>query len=397
MNRIILIGNGFDIANGLETSYSDFIIWLWKKFNSEYNNHIKVSNSEYKIDGFVTYQPYSNAEEIIPIESTPNNETFINATKTSEICKISFENDFFKIITINFNKKNWVDIEAEYFNLLIKSIDGGGTNRLNKEFGIIKNELKEYLKFELENKKSIKLNAQNITEYFFLTDFSTQGYDVLENEYYFGKKDEFLEIKRSLNYFENKDKESYNLQIPPKNIVFLNFNYTDLSSRIIERITRNGIQYEEWAKIPMYNINIHGELNNTQNPMIFGYGDEEDENHKKIEKRGDEFLSNIKTINYLKTGNYKMLQSFIESGFYQIYLFGHSCGLSDKTLLNTLFEHKNCVSIKPFYYEWEDEKRIKHDNYDDIIKNIYRIFSNKTSMRDKVVSRIFCKQLAQNK
>ncbi len=31
MNRIILIGNGFDLAHGLETSYKDFIddFWLW--------------------------------------------------------------------------------------------------------------------------------------------------------------------------------------------------------------------------------------------------------------------------------------------------------------------------------------------------------------------------------
>ena len=33
---------------------------------------------------------------------------------------------------------------------------------------------------------------------------------------------------------------------------------------------------------------------------------------------------------------------------------GHSCGTSDRTMLNTLFEHRNCVSIKPFYYEKYD-------------------------------------------
>ena len=31
MNRLILIGNGFDLAHGLKTGYNDFIIWYLKK------------------------------------------------------------------------------------------------------------------------------------------------------------------------------------------------------------------------------------------------------------------------------------------------------------------------------------------------------------------------------
>ena len=29
MNRLVLIGNGFDLAHGLKTSYADFINWYW--------------------------------------------------------------------------------------------------------------------------------------------------------------------------------------------------------------------------------------------------------------------------------------------------------------------------------------------------------------------------------
>lgn len=32
MNRIILIGNGFDLAHELRTSYRDFMNWYWKDF-----------------------------------------------------------------------------------------------------------------------------------------------------------------------------------------------------------------------------------------------------------------------------------------------------------------------------------------------------------------------------
>ena len=31
MNRIIIVGNGFDLAHGLKTSYKDFISWYWEK------------------------------------------------------------------------------------------------------------------------------------------------------------------------------------------------------------------------------------------------------------------------------------------------------------------------------------------------------------------------------
>ena len=54
MNRIILIGNGFDLAHKLPTSYKDFINSCWKKIitklressNKEYeDNYVKISTS----------------------------------------------------------------------------------------------------------------------------------------------------------------------------------------------------------------------------------------------------------------------------------------------------------------------------------------------------------------
>jgi hypothetical protein len=38
MNRIILIGNGFDLAHGLPTRYTDFINWYWKGVASQIYN-----------------------------------------------------------------------------------------------------------------------------------------------------------------------------------------------------------------------------------------------------------------------------------------------------------------------------------------------------------------------
>ena len=49
MNRIILIGNGFDRAHGMETSYNHFIDDYWKNCVKEYNDQksgIKYENEE---------------------------------------------------------------------------------------------------------------------------------------------------------------------------------------------------------------------------------------------------------------------------------------------------------------------------------------------------------------
>lgn len=137
-------------------------------------------------------------------------------------------------------------------------------------------------------------------------------------------------------------------------------------------------------------------IDNEQNPVIFGYGDELDEDYKTISNLNDNsYLTNIKSIRYLETDNYRQLLQFIDTGPYQIYIMGHSCGNSDRTLLNTLFEHKNCVSIKPYYYEWTDEEGGHSDNYIEIIQNISRNFNSMQLMRDRIVNKLYCRPLPQ--
>ena len=156
----------------------------------------------------------------------------------------------------------------------------------------------------------------------------------------------------------------------------MNFNYTDTAQL-----------YADSVKCRV--INIHGELNNQSNPIIFGYGDELDDDFREIEKTNDnDFLENIKSIHYNKTKNYRQLLEFLLDGIYQVFTMGHSCGNSDRTLLNAIFEHPNCISVKPFYHQRE-----YRDDYIDIIKNISRNFTNKQNMRDIVVNKEHCEPL----
>ena len=147
-------------------------------------------------------------------------------------------------------------------------------------------------------------------------------------------------------------------------------------------------------KAQIFKINhIHGTLAD-KNSIIFGYGDELDKNYHALKETNEnEYLKNMKSVRYLESENYRKLLEFIDSDSFQIYIMGHSCGNSDRTLLNTLFEHDNCVSIKPFYYQIDENS----DNYLDIVQNISRNFTDMRKMRDRVVNKTYCEPLPQSK
>ena len=105
-----------------------------------------------------------------------------------------------------------------------------------------------------------------------------------------------------------------------------------------------------------------------------------------------ECLKNVKSMRYLEAPNYRNVLSFIESAPFQVLIMGHSCGNSDRTLLNTIFEHRNCISIKPYFYQKEDGS----NNYTELIQNISRNFNDMKLMRDRVVNKTQCEPLVKN-
>jgi hypothetical protein len=353
MNRIILIGNGFDLAHELPTSYAQFIDKLWIDIIGK----IKQAKTYYS-DDFLELQYQQNLVYLHSFDDlflyVKTYEEFQKELKNNKQLNFIVKNKFLEHITTQKQRlKNWVDIEEEYYKILCEEIhpEENKVKVLNANFEDIKKALNQYL-IDLIDEYKIDLKPKNLIENIVKAPFHDKDFVIIRD-------------------FD--DKEILNKK--PENQLFLNFNYTNLEKH-----------YTDGASDFNSIIHIHGSINDKANPIIFGYGDELDDNYKKIEKlNNNDYLENVKSIKYLETDNYKRLLSFIKSDYYQIIILGHSCGNSDRTLLNTLFEHENCVSIKPYYY-----KSSTGDNYSDIVRNISRHFTNKSVMRDKIVNKRDC-------
>ena len=202
-----------------------------------------------------------------------------------------------------------------------------------------------------------------------------------------------IEKDEQLKQFFNDDKqgsvaEKIGWSYPTT--LFLNFNYTGTARLYNGRILNPETGY---ARI----IHIHGELPmfdwNQEPGICFGFGDEMDEDYSLIENLDNNvFLENFKSFFYFQNLAYKNLMDYIDSEKYQVFIMGHSCGLSDRTLLNTIFEHENCRSIKIYYHQRKDGS----DNYHEITQNISRHFNDKKLMREILVNKSLSVPFPQN-
>lgn len=402
MNRIVLIGNGFDLAHGLKTSYADFINWYWEQWMN------KILFSLYGLDESDGLCSIRITNYHIPKNTYLNGLDYINALENNP--NIFFNKGvLIQEIMKDFENSNWVDIESVYYRLLCESMKENPRithKELNKQLDVLTQKLYEYLilnnnECNIEINDSIKKKLyESIKKHDIAVEAKQTFLDLITERIEYSKTYDLIgsyinelsmyksihkyDIEDHIKDLQEKDESIWEMRnndtpaLLPNSIMLVNFNYTHTADTYLPKFGRH------------FRINhIHGDLKSL-NSMIFGYGDELDDCYKEISNKNDnEYLRNVKSIKYLEASNYRELLQFIDSKPYQIYIMGHSCGNSDRTLLNTLFEHKNCVSIKPFYYKKEDGT----DNYTEIVQNISRNFVDKKALRDRVVNKIFCQPL----
>lgn len=420
MNRLVLIGNGFDLAHGLKTSYADFIDWYWeRRMFGFYNEHSDVSDDllcRFKIlanrEGRETWSTFANTYG--NFKSYPSlGVTYVGKDVITSIVEDTnhFEHKFhplFERILSGLGTKNWEGIEQDYYDLLIEyAFKDSKVNpkeppikELNRQLRYLQQLLVEYLK-EVSETQPEKIRSIEEAIY---APFKEEDISVAEKkhfkehksywEFHKERNNELYTIVHKYGYDEiqcegdvrcwREDQPHGTTVYPfefllPKEIMLLNFNYTNTASQY----RKNYSSFEE--------VHIHGEIS-TPKSVIFGYGDELDDNFKELKAhKNNACLSHVKSIRYLEAPNYRQMLSFIESEPFQVLIMGHSCGNSDRTLLNTIFEHPNCVSIKPYYYITDKKKNT--DNYIELVQHISRNFNDMKLMRDRVVNKTQCEPL----
>jgi hypothetical protein len=358
MNRIILIGNGFDLAHGLRTSYRDFIDDFWNKEREKIVKERAWDSRGRDLpvfeDKFISITTEYALSEIDRVNKSKlrgyewfkanRNSTHqmrVTNEESNVLGEIKFKNKFLERITKKSNLQNWVDIEQEYYNAVLecsKNFEKKPNDivKLNEEFQVIKESLISYLR-----------------------QFNTTQ-----------------EERNSTRFWqmEWKDKNQDIVSSKPENILILSFNYTHIEERYVSSL--EGIYSDV--------VHIHGELGVENNQPIFGYGDMIDKNYQDIEDLNDNhFLENMKSINYAETNNYELLEEFIDIGDYEVFVCGHSCGISDRTLLNKVFEDNHCKKIKICYFIKEDGT----DNFKDVASNISRNFRDKAKFSSRLVDK----------
>lgn len=403
MNRLVLIGNGFDLAHDLKTSYADFIYWYWKRrITGLYD--VESNSSD---DSLCTLEVIGETWSIfyfynsISINRAEGKELYqyINKHKDKFVIR---HTSFFANIHQSIETKGWVDIENEYYKLLehysLENYSAKGIEMLNGQLQYIQELLTEYLSiinqeetpiienirrkiYEPINKFDISIEStKTLAEY--IVWCNKQKNDVWDLKlYYYGINPITSGYIHDVEKF--KSEPTNNAKYPkaymlPERIMLLNFNYTKTARKYLMQ------------DCDIFSFNhIHGVLESPDS-MIFGYGDEFEDKYKKLQNlNNNECLTNIKTIRYQESDNYRKVLAFIESAPFQVYVMGHSCGNSDRTLLNTIFEHKNCISIKPYYYKKKDGTY----SYIELVQNISRNFTDMKLMRDRVVNKTYCETL----
>lgn len=330
-HRLVLVGNGFDLAHGLRTSYKDFV-----------SSHVCYAFDKFMNEGQYTDPLISFKKSSRPEEGDLHNPRDLH--NVLEYCAanryIEYPSNFYQRL-VELCDKGWVDIERQYFNMLkafFKNTSFGREKstviaRLNADFDHIISLLTTYI-----------ISINNSLQY-------TKRLPISDSR---------------LKFFKGVRKE---IDGP---VTFLNFNYTETL-----QVHNYGCDDEI--------IHIHGRAADiANNPIIFGYGDETDPTYQQIEDTGDNaYLEHIKSFGYFKTHNYQKVLQLINGVEYKVYIVGHSCGLSDRVLLSEIFENANCKGIEIFYHRRADGS----DNYKEITQEISRHFrpQNKRKMRSLVL------------
>lgn len=328
MNKILLVGNGFDLAHGLLTSYNDFLYIMknWRHFKLEYEENIKEGEFEKYL---VNAERFDN-QKIRELGNIIETNSWVRY-----FCNCGAEID------------GWIDFEKEIYPVLelFESVFHSNYTLVGCSPNIDKRDFKPNLlriiglwdRYVYDANKS-KVIVEN--------EFSTIQYGILKKKILKSLKEEFDEFIYAfeiyLHEFVYRNKDFKLL----KQIKEINANYViSLNYTLTERLY--GISEKNIHHI---HGNIREDLMRECNNMVLGVDEQKNQNidflyfvkyFQRIQKRtGTAYTSYVNLC----------LNGVMEE--YELHIYGHSLDITDKDILKYTME--NACKIYIYYYSQED-------------------------------------------
>lgn len=426
--RILILGNGFDLAHNLPTKYSDFLKFckIVKSFlyndndisgyledictceeDSEKVKRNKTIEFEKQFITKLNDEGFKNTEiikkdfdiEMDKIYQGKEKNFYLSHIYEYIRCNIWF--DYFEYLYTNSMMKgeNWIDFETEIC-YVIKEIDQMNLS-LTDEWKVLSKNIDNLMSDKLarfvilfDNKFDNPQDISKRRRQFTMREFIKKLYSDLEQlicalELYLSEFVEKIEIERLTPEIE---------RINPDYII--NFNYTHTYEKNYEKIVKEtNEKNKENSKV----YHIHGEAkpnrdkNNDCN-IVLGIDeywiDEEKDKHtnftifkkfaQRIQKKtGDNiyrYLEEIKGIGSNINRNINMPDDENNNYVSEVYVFGHSLDITDKDIISE-FIGNDATSVRIFCRSKQSEgeliaKTINLIGEDKLIEKTYRKIAN---------------------
>lgn len=332
--NILILGNGFDLAHGLKTKYSDFLEYCCKQFNR-----------------FPTYKPTDKYYNNLWIRH------FINVQQKMGDTWIDLEKEIYKVI--QYLSQLPIINSLDYQRALIMNYDDRSFNFYNFEkylvgsVGSISSK-NGYKRFEPYNELQLKVyfdNPRGVVNFL---------YDQLRE---FTKLFEYYLIDEVLNHIESESKyrlslKSIGVSEGSKDVYILNFNYTDTCERFYKS------KFSGYCDINIKPVYVHGKVENNDEcnlvlgtqcfdklpahyvmPADFNIFKKHNQRHKynTIEEYQD-------LLHIIKNSNDNTKRVF--------HVIGHSLDKSDFVILKHIFlAHQDSI-INIYYHNEETQEKL---------------------------------------
>ncbi len=414
--NILIIGNGFDLAHGMKTKYSDFLETLYfynlkgklsesileekeiEKINTSKECSKKIEELNERINKIFLKEDISASKvakemlreknkilrSIEKLEEVKKYYEKVSIDKISKIEKLEeIKDDISNNVWCNYlydiyNKnqmrgENWIDFEKEIRDI-IEIIDKHENNLKNN---IILSKIEKLIEDEIMDREKLK-KVYNFIDYYLLLHTITKGekenYDISNiNFSYYLRRDTlqiFLkkiydDLNKFINYLEiyllELEKDTFNLR--SKDIQNLKidkvlcFNYTHTFSKLYDKENKKEICY------------IHGEIEENReakfNNMVLGIDEYYDDERKNTNTNFNIFKKFTQRIikktdlkyrdwlEYMDKENHAYAKGY---GYFihNIYVFGHSLDITDKDILKDFID-KEYVLTTIYYYDKQQQ------------------------------------------